>query len=79
VQAEVHPSATLAAGFPDNDANTEPGDWYAEAESWGFADRLAEQMTNRSIPYACIAEMADRVRADNWAPNLDARVGDPVR
>jgi hypothetical protein len=63
VQAEVHSSATLAGGFPDNDANKEPGDW-AEAESWGFEGRLAGEMTARTIPYACVAEMADRVRAD---------------
>jgi hypothetical protein len=79
VQAEVHPSATLAGGFPDNDANTEPRDWYAEAESWGFEGRLADEMTTWAIPYACAAEMADRVRADQWAPNLDALVGDPQR
>jgi hypothetical protein len=70
VRAEVHPSATLAGEFPDNDANKEPGDWYAEAELWGFEGRLAGEMTARSIPYACVAEMADRVRADQWAPNL---------
>ncbi len=79
VQAEVHPSATLAGGFPDNDANTEPRDWYAEAESWGFEGRLAGEMTTQTIPYACVAEMADRVHADQWAPNLIALVGDPQR
>ncbi|MBS1250846.1 MAG: hypothetical protein MAG431_02443 [Chloroflexi bacterium] len=72
VQAEIHPSASLEAGFPDNEANTEPGDWYAEAEAWGFAGKLAGEMTNRTIPLAGIAEMADRVRADNWEPNLDS-------
>jgi hypothetical protein len=77
VQAEVHPSATLAGGFPDNEANTEPGNWYAEAEAWGFEGRLAGEMTTQSIPYACVAEMADRVNADQWAPNLDELVGGP--
>ena len=72
----MHTSATLAGGFPDNDANTEPINWYAEAESWGFEGRLADQMTTMAIPYACVAEMADRVRADLWGPNLDALVGD---
>jgi hypothetical protein len=79
VQAEVHPSATLAAGFPDNDANSEPQDWYAQADSWGFEGRLAGEMTARSIPIACVAEMADRVQADNWAPNLNAVLYDPVQ
>ncbi len=72
VQAEIHPSAALTSGFPDNDANTEPGDWYAEAESWGFEGRLAGEMTARTIPLAGVAEMADRVQADNWQPNLEA-------
>ena len=79
VQAEVHPSATLAGGFPDNDANTEPVEWFAEAEAWGFEGRLVGEMTTRSIPHACVAEMADRVQADDWSPNLDAVVGDPTR
>lgn len=70
VQSEIHTSATLEAGFPDNDANTEPSDWLVSAESWGFASRLAGQMTAQTIPLAGIAEMADRVRFNNWQPNL---------
>ena len=50
-----------------------------EAEAWGFEGRLVGEMTTRSIPYACVAEMADRVQADDWSPNLDAVVGDPTR
>ena len=72
VQAEIHPNASLGNGFPDNPANTEPSNWYAEAEAWGFAGKLAGEMTNRTIPLAGIAEMADRVKAGNWEPNLDA-------
>jgi hypothetical protein len=79
VQTEIHPSATLEGGFPDNDANSEPHDWYAEAESWGFEGRLAGEMTARTIPLAAVAEMADRVQVDCWEPNLDAVVGDPQR
>lgn len=75
VQSEIHASATLVDGFPDNNANTDPADWLTQAESWGFADRLAGQPTARTIPLAGIAEMADRVRADNWAPNLAAVLG----
>ncbi len=71
VQSEVHPSTSAAGGFPDNDANTEPADWYAEAQSWGFEGRLADEMTAKTIPLAGIAEMADRVWADNWSANLD--------
>ena len=79
VQFEIHESATLAAGFPDNNANTEPADWYADAESWGFAGKLAGDLTARTIPLACVAEMTDRVRADIWEPNLEAIIGDPIR
>jgi hypothetical protein len=71
VQKEIHPDATLAAGFPDNDANAEPQDWGAQAESWGFPGRLAGEMTARTVPLAGIAEMADRVQADHWEPNLE--------
>lgn len=71
VQSEIHSRASLADGFPDNDANTEPADWFSEAGAWGFADTLAGQMTARTVPLAGVAEMADRVRADSWAPNLD--------
>jgi hypothetical protein len=72
VQSEVHPSASQENGFPDRPANTEPGDWTTEAESWGFEGRLAGELTNKSIPLVCVVEMADRVWADNWQPNLDA-------
>ena len=72
VKAEIHPSASLEAGFPDNDANTEPANWHTEAESWGFAGKLDGKITDRTVPLAGIAEMADRVQADNWEPNLDA-------
>lgn len=72
VQAEIHESATLEDGFPDNDANTEPPDWYTEANSWGFADRLAGEMTARTIPLAGVAEMADRVQSNNWEYNLSS-------
>jgi hypothetical protein len=69
VQAEIHESAF--SGFPDNDANTEPENWYNQAESWGFAGRLAGALTARTVPLAGIAEMADRVKMNNWEDNLD--------
>ena len=72
VQSEIHPSASLALGFPDNDANTEPVDWYTDAETWGFPGKLADELTARTVPLAGIAEMADRVNWDVWSPNLDA-------
>jgi hypothetical protein len=75
VQAEIDPSASLEAGFPDNDANTEPSDWFAEAESWGFAGILSGETTARTIPLAGVAEMADRVRYDDWSANLASVLG----
>ena len=63
-----------ARGFPDNYANTEPDSWYAQSESWGFAARLGGEATARTIPLAEVAEMADRVQADNWSPNLDSAI-----
>jgi len=72
VQSEIGPSASLSGGFPDNDANTEPQDWYSEANSWGFPGMLVGRMTAQTVPLAGIAEMADRVRADDWSPNLTA-------
>jgi hypothetical protein len=71
VQSEIHPSASLALGFPDNDASTEPVDWYTDAETWGFPGKLADELTARTVPLAGIAEMADRVNWDVWSPNLD--------
>ena len=70
VQSEIHSSASLAGGFPDNEANTEPSNWFSQAESWGFEGKLAGQLTAQTVPLAGIAEMADRVLADDWSPNL---------
>jgi len=71
VQSEIDPRASLAGGFPDNEANAEPDDWFLDAAAWGFPGMLAGEMTARTVPLAGIAEMADRVRADDWSPNLD--------
>jgi hypothetical protein len=76
VQSEIHPDASLAMGFPDNAANTEPEDWLSQAEAWGFAGKLAGEMTARTVPLAGIAEMADRVQWDVWTPNLESVLGD---
>ncbi|MBC8333672.1 MAG: hypothetical protein H8E29_00250 [Anaerolineales bacterium] len=71
IQAEVHPSASAENGFGGHPANTEPRNWEAEAMSWGFEGRLAGELTAKSVPIACAAEMADRVQTNNWQPNLD--------
>ena len=75
VQSEVDPSASLDLGFPDNQANREPVDWFSEAESWGFPGQLAGEMTARTVPLAGVAEMADRVEYDDWSANLRGVLG----
>jgi len=69
-QSEIHSSASLP-DFPDNDANTEPDNWYSGAEYWGFGGVLNNEQTARTIPLAGVAEMADRVKFNNWEDNLD--------
>jgi hypothetical protein len=56
--------------FPDNAANTEPNDWM-NAREWGYRGAYGSSLVTRSVPLAAIAEMADRVRADDWSPDLD--------
>lgn len=53
--------------FPDNDAVTEPNDWI-HIMDWGFP---ADAGTRENVWLASVAEMADRVWADDWSPNLD--------
>ncbi|MFC2045278.1 hypothetical protein ACFLUH_01185 [Chloroflexota bacterium] len=79
IQSEIHSSASIEDGFPDNVANTEPQYWHTDATTWGFAGKLAGVLTARTIPLAGIAEMADRVQADIWSPNLDTLVGNPQK
>ncbi len=54
--------------FSDNDANTEPADWNLSG-SWGHP-YSAETVRNMSL--AAMAEMADRVQANDWSVNLDS-------
>ena len=51
---------------PDWDANTEPGDWL-DSEAWGFP---VLSIARGEVWLAAVAEMADRVQADNWEMNL---------
>jgi hypothetical protein len=54
--------------FPDNAANTEPSDWM-NARAWGYRVPQGSRL-NTLAALAAVAEMVDRVRADNWEPNL---------
>ena len=64
---QVKPEYPLAA-FPDNDANTEPANWL-NSESW--AHPMIEGGARNNVGLAAAAEMADRVRANNWDDNLN--------
>jgi len=53
--------------FTDSAANTQPPDWTL-ASDWGFPD-LPD--ARRVVACASVAEMADRVRADDWRSDLE--------
>jgi len=56
------------SGFPDNPANQEPLDWI-NIRDWGFP---AEMGTRQDVWLASCAEMADRIKANDWSNNLDS-------
>jgi hypothetical protein len=58
----------LGAGFPDNAANSEPADWH-DIRLWGFP--AGPGRVREDVWLASVAEMADRVREDNWDDDLD--------
>jgi hypothetical protein len=60
-------NASYGSGFPDNPANSEPADWW-DIRPWGFP---VSQGVREDVWLASVAEMADRVREDNWDDNLD--------
>jgi len=58
------------SAFTDNIANTEPVDWL-KAYEWGYQAPYAGRVGTQLVPLAALAEMMDRTRANNWAPNLE--------
>ncbi len=61
----VDPS--FGQGYPDTEAN-------AESLDWASAFKLAypkNKSANSLVPFAAVAEMADRTQTDNWSDNLD--------
>jgi len=58
------------SGYPDNPANSEPADW-SNARLWGYGGPYGSPFVTQTVPLAAAAEMADRVRADDWRPDLD--------
>jgi hypothetical protein len=61
-------NANYGSGFPDNPANSEPADWH-DIRPWGFP--AGPGGIREDVWLASVAEMADRVREDNWDDNLD--------
>ncbi len=59
-------NSELGGVSPEHPANAEPNDWL-EIEAWGHTDG---QPGTTLAPLAAVAEMADRVRANNWDDNL---------
>ncbi|MBN2082646.1 hypothetical protein JW859_10645 [bacterium] len=57
--------------FPDNAANDEPVDWL-NIENWAYPNIFAGSETKTKISLAAVAEMADRVRFNDWSENLAA-------
>jgi hypothetical protein len=55
------------SAFPDNPAGEEPLSW-TEVRDWGFPYQPGAR---EDIWLASVAEMADRVYADAWQPDLD--------
>jgi len=56
--------------YPENVSNTEPSDWM-DARQWGYPAGYGSQLYVYTGSMAGIAEMADRVQANNWSDNLD--------
>jgi hypothetical protein len=61
--------AAHAGAMPEHPANSEPTDWN-DAEAWGFPGVTPD--TKYLVPVAGVAEMADRVRAEDWSLDLEA-------
>jgi len=56
--------------YPENAANTEPADWM-NARQWGYPAEYGSSLYVYTGSLAGIAEMADRVQANNWSDDLD--------
>ena len=65
-------SEEIGATFPDNPANTEPGNWM-DIRSWSYRDILNAA---KMVPLAAVAEMADRLHEAIWDDNLEATLVD---
>ena len=57
--------------YPEREANTEPADWM-NARQWGYPAAYGSQLYVYTGSLAGIAEMADRVQADDWSEDLDS-------
>jgi hypothetical protein len=64
--AGMTPTPDGVTDFPDNPANTQPTDW-AEIGTYAYPNRA---QSDRLVPLAAVAEMADRLHDGYWDENL---------
>ena len=60
----------ITGPVPDNAANDEPSDW-SDLRPWGYGNN-AIQKASTVMPWAALAEMADRTQQEDWSNNLAA-------
>jgi hypothetical protein len=61
---------SIDQGYPENLANHEPENW-GDTRSWGYPAKYGSTLYSKTGSYAGLAEMADRVKADEWENDLE--------
>ena len=64
-------SSQVRQDYQEHPANFEPTDW-RDSQSWGYQNLPG---ASQLVPLAAVAEMADRVQAGNWSPDLSGPAG----
>lgn len=59
--------SVLGVSVPDNPANAEPSNWL-DIEDWAYPNKAYASVL---VPYAAVAEMADRTYTNMWDADLD--------
>lgn len=57
--------------YPENVANEAPNNWMTAA-SWGYPATYGQLLYSKGGSYAALAEMADRVKVNNWSDDLSS-------
>ena len=66
--ANISSTPVVMLEFPDNPADTQPGDW-AQVGTYAYPN---QGQADRLVPLAAVAEMADRTHNGYWDENLGA-------